>query len=113
MSQYLPTLGYNVLYKITFGSAMPTRTMKIINKLGIHMKPAGLFVQEAGKYKSDILVYKDDLDNEKVNGKSLIGILMLAAGKDSTITIEADGEDAEQALDGLESLVIQRKFDEE
>jgi len=92
---------------------MPNRTLKIINKLGIHMNPAGLFVREAGKYKSDILVYKDDLENEKVNGKSLIGILMLAAGKDSTITIEAEGEDAEQALDRLENLVVQRKFGEE
>ena len=77
------------------------------------MKPASLFVREAGKYKSKIFVYKNNLENRKVNAKSLIGILTLAAGMGTTITILADGEDAEQALDGLEDLVIRRKFDEE
>jgi phosphocarrier protein HPr len=92
---------------------MPQRTLEIRNNLGLHMKPAGLLVAEAGKYKSKIFIYKDDMADMKVNGKSLIGVLMLAAGKGSTITIEADGEDAEQALDGLENLVVRRKFDEE
>lgn len=92
---------------------MPQRILEIQNKHGIHMKPAGLLVSEAGKYKSSIFIYKDDMDDMKVNGKSLIGVLMLAAGKGSTITIEAEGEDANQALDGLENLVITRKFDEE
>jgi phosphotransferase system HPr (HPr) family protein len=77
------------------------------------MKPASLFVREAGKYKSKISVYKNNLENRKVNAKSLIGVLTLAAGMGTTITILADGEDAEQALDGLEDLVIRRKFDEE
>ena len=77
------------------------------------MKPAGLFVKEAGKYKSKISVHKNNLENRKVNAKSLIGVLTLAAGMGTTITISADGEDAEQALDGLEDLVIRRKFDEE
>ncbi len=77
------------------------------------MKPASLFVREAGKYKSKISVYKNNLENRKVNAKSLIGVLTLAAGIGTTITILADGEDAEQALDGLEELVIKRKFDEE
>lgn len=77
------------------------------------MKPANLFVREAGKYKSRISVYKSNLENRKVNAKSLIGVLTLAAGMGTTITILADGEDEEQALDGLEDLVIRRKFDEE
>ena len=77
------------------------------------MKPASLFVREAGKYKSKISVYKNNLENRKVNAKSLIGILTLAAGMGTTITILADGEDAEQALDGLEDLVTRRRFDEE
>jgi phosphocarrier protein HPr len=92
---------------------MPQRTLEIRNNHGLHMKPAGLLVAEAGKYKSKIFIYKDDMDDMKVNGKSLIGVLMIAAGKGSTITIEAEGEDAEQALDGLEDIVVRRKFDEE
>lgn len=89
---------------------MPQKTLKIRNKLGIHMKPASLFVSEASKYKSKIYISKDDM---KVNAKSIIGVMMLAAGKDSIITIEAEGEDAETALENLEDLVVRRKFDEE
>ncbi len=89
---------------------MPQKTLKIRNKLGIHMKPASLFVSEASKYASQIYISKDDM---KVNAKSIIGVMMLAAGKDSIITIEAEGEDAEAALENLEDLVIRRKFDEE
>lgn len=89
---------------------MPQKTLKIRNKLGIHMKPASLFVSEASKYKSQIYISKDDMI---VNAKSIIGVMMLAAGKDSEITIEAEGEDAEAALESLEDLVIRRKFDEE
>jgi phosphocarrier protein len=89
---------------------MPKRTLKIQNKLGLHVRPASLFVEEAGKYKSKISVYKDDIET---NGKSIMGILMLGAGKDSQITIEAEGADAEDALDGLEDLVVHKKFNEE
>ena len=92
---------------------MQQRTLTIQNKLGIHMKPASLFVREAGKYKSKISVYKNNLENRKISAKSLIGVLTLAAGMGTTITILADGEDAEQALNGLEDLVTRRKFDEE
>lgn len=89
---------------------MPQRTLKIQNSLGLHARPASLFVAEAGKYKSQVFISKDGM---RVNGKSIVGILMLAAGKDSTIIIEAVGDDAEAALDSLEALVIRRKFDEE
>ena len=89
---------------------MPQRILKIQNNLGLHARPASLFVAEAGKYRSQIFVSKDGM---RVSGKSIVGILMLAAGKDSTITIEAVGDDAEDALDGLEDLVVRRKFDEE
>ncbi|HGE69845.1 TPA: HPr family phosphocarrier protein [Candidatus Poribacteria bacterium] len=92
---------------------MKQRTFTIQNKLGIHMKPAGLLVREAGKYKSKISVYKDNMEHRKVNAKSLIGVLTLAAGKGSTVTVLADGEDEEQALNGLEDLIVRRKFDEE
>jgi len=53
---------------------MTTRTLTIINNFGIHMKPAGLLVKEAGKYRSTIFVYKDDQQDMKVNAKSLIGV---------------------------------------
>jgi phosphotransferase system HPr (HPr) family protein len=89
---------------------MSQRALKIQNKLGLHARPASLFVSEALKYKSQIFISKD---GERLNGKSIMGILMLAAGKGSTIIIEAEGEDAEKALDGLEDLVVRRKFDEE
>jgi len=92
---------------------MPKRTFTIKNKLGLHMKPAGLLVSESGKYRSRISVYKDDQEDMKVNAKSLIGVLMLAAGKGATITFEAEGDDAESALDGIEDIVIRRTFDEE
>ena len=89
---------------------MPQRTLKIQNSLGLHLRPVSLFVAEASKYRSRIFVSKDGV---RVNGKSPVGIMMLAAGEGSTITIEAVGDDAEEALDGLEDLVVRRKFDEE
>ena len=89
---------------------MPRRILRIRNSLGLHLRPASLFVTEAGKYQSQISIYKDEM---KANGKSIIGLVGLAAGKDSRITIEAVGDDAEQALDALEDLVVRRKFDEE
>ena len=92
---------------------MQKRTFTIQNKFGLHMKPAGLLVSEAGKYRSRINVYKDNQEDMKVNAKSLIGVLMLAAGKGTTITFEAEGEDAENALDNIEDIVVRRMFDEE
>ena len=88
---------------------MPQRALTIKNSLGLHLRPASLLVIESGKYKSQILISKDGM---KADGKSIIGIVALAAGKGSTIIIEATGEDAEEALDALEDLVTRRKFDE-
>jgi len=89
---------------------MSQRTLRIENNLGLHARAAAMFASMAGKYRSRIFISKDDM---KVNGKSIIGIMMLAAGKGSIVTIEAEGEDAEEALDNLEDLVARRKFDEE
>ena len=89
---------------------MPRRTLRIRNSLGLHLRPASLFVTEAGKYQSRISIYKDGMT---ADGKSIIGLVGLAASRDSRITIEAVGDDAEQALDALEDLVVRRKFDEE
>jgi phosphocarrier protein HPr len=85
------------------------KPIRIVNKLGVHARPAALLVQTASKFKSKIELRSDDM---KVNAKSIMGVMMLAAGFGSTLTIIADGEDAEQAIQGLEVL-IQRKFDEE
>jgi phosphocarrier protein len=86
-----------------------TKDMTVANKLGIHARPAAMFVKTANRFSCDIFVEKD---GEKVNGKSIMGLMMLAAGPGSTLTVHANGKDAPQALAELETL-IQRKFDEE
>ena len=72
------------------------------NKQGLHARPAAVFVQIANKFDARITVRHDD---EEVNGKSIMGILMLGAEKDSLIVVEADGSDAEAALLELEKLI--------
>ena len=74
----------------------------IKNKLGLHARPAALFVQIANKFDCDISVKKG---KENVNGKSIMGIMMLAAGKGDAIRIKAEGHGAEQALFELEQLL--------
>lgn len=81
----------------------------IQNKLGLHARPAAMFVRIANRFSSDISVEKD---SEQVNGKSIMGLMMLAAGCGSHLRVSASGEDAEQAVKELGEL-IQRKFDEE
>jgi len=75
----------------------------IKNKQGLHARPAALFVQIANKFSSDIIVSKG---KQKVNGKSIMGIMMLEAGSGSKITITATGDDAEQAVNELENLLM-------
>ena len=74
----------------------------IRNKLGLHARPAALFVQIANKFDCDIEVRKGKV---KVNGKSIMGIMMLAAGKGSRIHIKTEGHDAKEALRELEKLI--------
>jgi phosphocarrier protein len=81
----------------------------VSNKLGIHARPAAMFVKTANRFACDIFVEKD---GEKVNGKSIMGLMMLAAGPGSRLTVHAHGADATQALAEIETL-IRRKFDEE
>lgn len=90
-------------------AAMMIKEFTIINKLGIHARPAALFVKTANRFECDIFVEKD---GEKVNGKSIMGLMMLAAGPGSKLKIYAQGHDAPAALDELEAL-IKRKFDED
>jgi len=85
------------------------RDLLVSNKLGIHARPAALFVKTAARFQCDIFVEKD---GERVNGKSIMGLMMLAAGPGCTLTVHAQGNDAPQALTEIEEL-LNRKFDEE
>ncbi len=76
--------------------------MTIVNELGLHARPAGVFVKLATKFKSDISVSKDGAD---VNGKSIMGVMTLAAECGSLLTVRAEGVDAEEAIAALERLV--------
>jgi len=78
------------------------------NKMGIHARPAAMIVRVTNKFKADVFVEKDE---EQVNGKSIMGLMMLAAGKGSNVKFLATGADAEQMLAELEELFT-RKFDE-
>lgn len=78
------------------------KEITIKNTQGLHARPAAIFVQIAAKYESDIVVQKD---GEEVNGKSIMGILMLGAQKDSRIRVTADGKDAEEAVKELEEFL--------
>jgi phosphocarrier protein len=85
------------------------RDIEILNKLGIHARPAAKIVRLARDYQSTIQLVKD---NEVVDGKSILEILMLAAGKGSIIKIIVEGDDAEEALEALTKL-ISTKFNED
>jgi phosphocarrier protein HPr len=95
--------------KQTQGSGTVTKELTVVNKLGIHARPASMFVRTANRFECDIFVEKD---GEKVNGKSIMGLMMLAAGPGSKLTVHAEGEDAAKAVFEIEEL-LKRKFDEE
>ncbi len=85
------------------------REFVLKNKLGLHARPASLFVRTANQYESDITVTKDDVS---IDGKSIIGLLTLAAEQDVRIRVTASGADAAEALHALEKLIDDR-FGEE
>ncbi len=87
---------------------MPERTVTIVNKNGLHARPAAEIVKLAAKYRSDITVVREDLE---VNGKSIMGVMMLAAECGSTLQLRAEGPDADEALDALSQLIA-NKFGE-
>ena len=87
---------------------MIERDFEIKNKLGLHARAAAKLVHAAARFTSDIKIRKGD---EEVDGKSILGILLLAAGRGSVITITANGEDEQQAVEAIEKL-IDAKFDE-
>jgi phosphocarrier protein len=84
---------------------MAERSVQIVNKHGLHARPAAEMVKAASKFKSDITISRDDLE---VNGKSIMGVMMLAAEFGASITLRAVGPDAEDALDALVALVAAR-----
>lgn len=85
-----------------------TKELLVQNKMGIHARPAAMIVRVTNKFKSEVYVEKDE---EQVNGKSIMGLMMLAAAKGSTVKFVATGLDAEQMLADLEALFA-KKFDE-
>jgi len=78
------------------------KTFTIQNKLGLHARASSFFVQEANRFEAEIFVKKD---GEEVNGKSILGVLMLAAPKGAEITLRAEGADAADAIDALGALI--------
>src|ERR1051325_4556075 len=86
-----------------------TKEFLVLNKLGIHARPAALFVKTANRFACDIFVEKD---GEKINGKSIVGVMILATDPGSKLAVHAIGSDASKALAEIEGL-IKRKFDEE
>ena len=81
---------------------MAEQSVEIVNRNGLHARPAAEMVKAAAKFKSDITITRDDLE---VNGKSIMGVMMLAAECGSTIVLRAAGPDAEQAVAALAALV--------
>src|SRR6185436_10975362 len=92
-----------------------TRTQKvekdiaIINRLGLHARPAAMFVRISSRYRAEVWVSKE---GEEVNGKSIMGLMMLAAGQGSKLKIRCEGPDADRAMEELEAL-ISAKFNED
>ena len=85
------------------------KEIAIVNRLGLHARPAALLVKVASRYRSDVWVKKE---NEEVNGKSIMGLMMLAAGQGSKLQVRCEGPDAARALDEIEQL-INARFNED
>ena len=87
---------------------MVERTVQIVNKNGLHARPAAEIVKISAKFQSEITLLRDGME---VNGKSIMGVMMLAAEHGSSITLRAEGPDADQALDAL-ALLVHNRFGE-
>src|SRR6202048_3427118 len=81
------------------------KDVPVINRLGLHARPAAMFVRIASRYRAEVWVSKE---GEEVNGKSIMGLMMLAAGKGSTLHLRCEGPDADKALGELEELINSR-----
>lgn len=85
------------------------KEVTVVNRLGMHARPAAMFVRIASHYRADIWVEKD---GEQINGKSIMGLMMLAAGQGSKLIIRCEGPDADRAMQELEQLIA-GKFSED
>ncbi|MFN2623523.1 MAG: HPr family phosphocarrier protein [Chthoniobacterales bacterium] len=85
------------------------KEITIVNRLGLHARPAAMFVRIASRYRSEVWVEKE---GERINGKSIMGLMMLAAGQGSKLTICCEGADADKVMEDLEEL-IRQKFNED
>jgi phosphocarrier protein len=90
-------------------SSKASKELTIENRNGLHARPAALFVKTASRFRAEVWVEKDE---ERVNGKSIMGLMMLAAGKGSILRVTAEGEDASGVIAELERLISTR-FGEE
>jgi phosphocarrier protein HPr len=81
---------------------MPERAVEVVNEAGIHARPAAEIVKVAAKFRSEILIIRDDLE---VNAKSIMGVMMLAAECGATVIIRAEGDDAQAAIDAIADLI--------
>jgi len=93
----------------TTSQSKTTRELIIVNRLGLHARPSAMFVKTASRFKCEIWVEKD---GERVNGKSIMGLMMLAAGQGSKLLVTCEGADGDKALAEIEE-IIRRKFDED
>lgn len=91
------------------GSRVVEKELTIKNKLGIHARPAALFVKTAGRFRSDITVEKD---GNRVSGKSIMGLMTLEGYQGSKLRVRAEGEDAVDAIKALEELVEQGFYED-
>jgi len=85
------------------------KEITIVNRLGMHARPAAMFVRIASRYRSEVWVEKE---GEQINGKSIMGLMMLAAGQGSKLLIRCEGPDADKAMEELEELIA-AKFNED
>jgi phosphocarrier protein HPr len=85
------------------------KEITIVNRLGLHARPSAMFVRVASRFRCEVWVSKGD---EEINGKSIMGLMMLAAGQGSILRVRADGPDAGEALREIEKL-IESRFNEE
>ena len=86
------------------------KVFTVSNRLGLHARPSAMFVKLCSSFRCEVWVEKD---GEQVNGKSIMGLMMLAAGQGSELKVSCEGDGAVEALEQIEVLVVSRKFDEE
>jgi len=84
---------------------MISREFRISNRLGLHARPSAQLTQVAGKFTSEVYIAKS---GRRVNAKSIMGVMMLAAGPGSTVTVDTEGPDEEQAMEAIGALITSR-----